>query len=1123
MTVSSGHEHCDDKGHDADVGSKRKFSANIDDKPSTEILVKRGMVEGTTVLNSDDATHVVPDTNHRSVSQQTSLVCGSAFEESSIHNIVSTVQCESMPSEHDIDLQDDCYARFKGKRRRQLYVLEICAGSAKLSKAAIDMGFMVLSIDHKTSRSCGVPIQVWDLEDPQQLQLLLDFIQEERDNILLVWIAPPCGTASRARERRQPKLEAQGVKVPVPLRSIEQPDQLDGLQGTDKIKTEKANVLYSSVHDIAVLCNDLSLFVAIENPYNSHFWGTTPMTLLNKAVANHSWVSFHNCCHGGDRDKLTSLWVNKPWLDNLEARCDGQHSHKSWTPSKTLGNVNYPTAEEASYPTILCARIISLISDQAEKMGVLVQDNLHQQMHDDLDTATNRIVLGCLPRGNKVKPLVAEFDHYVLALCNPQNGDAAEQTVLSLPKGAKIVSRRILNGENDRDRVFQEYDKDKIFIHYAKFPVEACTIGVPSGPEDFVRRAVAAGHPRSLDGFVDEVVKEAAMENFHRAPYELAKKRRWNQRALELAESEKQYKQSLPAHCSVALEGKRLLLFKEMLQEIGYPDDELIQHMSQGFSLSGWMPKSNVFLPGSRRPAFDKKTMMKLAKGLNRATLSSLEHRQDSELEQGAWDETLKEISNGWLWEDSNCDLSMHVVAKRFGIQQGPKIRVIDDCSCCGLNGSVGLREKFKLHSVDQLSSMISYSFGLCSGEHPTLLGRTYDLKSAYKQFPVGCADRDLLRIAVNEPGVDKPRIMGVNVLPFGAVGSVAAFLRVSVAVWILGVKCLGLYWSAFYDDFSIVTRAELQQNTAWACESLFTLLGMKFANSGAKYVPFSEKFKMLGLVMDLSQSKHKQIYLGHTDERAAELSSQIRNFLKSGLMSSKEAERLRGRMLFYESFSFGRLAGDAVKTIGRVATGSRKPMKFGYEVQRALEFLLHRVEHARPITVTQRLKHCWYIFTDGACEAEQSRGSIGGVLFSPQGECIRYFASEVPPHLMEHLLKASKNPIHELEVLPVLVSLMLWSDDVSCAPLVHYIDNESSRMALIKGWGETSNSAKLVKEYVNLEMETQVKTWFARVPSFSNVGDGPSRGDHSLVQKLGAVQTKVDWERIAEILIKMG
>ena len=430
---------------------------------------------------------------------------------------------------------------------------------------------------------------------------------------------------------------------------------------------------------------------------------------------------------------------------------------------------------------------------------------------------------------------------------------------------------------------------------------------------------------------------------------------------------------------------------------------------------------------------------MKLAKGLNRATLSSLGQRQEQLLEQGAWDETIKELDNGWLWEDKSCDLSQHVVAKRFGIKQGGKIRVIDDCSCCGLNGSVGLKEKFKLHSVDQLASMIAYSFGVSGQRHPPLLGRTYDLKSAYKQFPV-CEDRRLLRIAVNEPGVDQPRIMGVNVLPFGAVGSVAAFLRISVAIWYVGIRCLGLFWSSFYDDFSVVTRVELQQNTAWACEALFNLLGMKFANSGAKYIPFAEKFKMLGLMMDLSQSDQKKIFLGHTEERAAELGEQLQMHLDSGKMSSKEAERLRGRMLFYESFTFGRLSGEAIKAVGRLACGNRPSVVFRGDVKQSLEFLLGRVTSASPIAVTQKLKECWYIFTDGACEAEKSLGSIGGVLLTPTGECIRYFSSKVPESLMSILLQASKNPIHELEVMPVLVSIMIWAGWVNCAPLVHYI-----------------------------------------------------------------------------------
>ncbi len=67
------------------------------------------------------------------------------------------------------------------------------------------------------------------------------------------------------------------------------------------------------------------------------------------------------------------------------------------------------------------------------------------------------------------------------------------------------------------------------------------------------------------------------------------------------------------------------------------------------------------------------------------------------------------------------------------------------------------------------------------------MVGKTYDLTSAYKQFGISVGDRNLLRI--DPLGIR--RLMrcplGVNALPFGATGSVTSFLRVAMAVWFLG------------------------------------------------------------------------------------------------------------------------------------------------------------------------------------------------------------------------------------------------------------------------------------------------------------------------------------------------
>ena len=44
-----------------------------------------------------------------------------------------------------------------------------------------------------------------------------------------------------------------------------------------------------------------------------------------------------------------------------------------------------------------------------------------------------------------------------------------------------------------------------------------------------------------------------------------------------------------------------------------------------------------------------------------------------------------------------------------------------------------------------------------------------------------------------------------------------------------------------------------------------------------------------------------------------------------------------------------------------------------------------------------------------------------------------------------------------------------------------------------------------IVHTYLELEQYLQLRPWFARVGTFSIIADGPSRGDFSLVNRLGA------------------
>ena len=106
-------------------------------------------------------------------------------------------------------------------------------------------------------------------------------------------------------------------------------------------------------------------------------------------------------------------------------------------------------------------------------------------------------------------------------------------------------------------------------------------------------------------------------------------------------------------------------------------------------------------------------------------------------------------------------DLEKVAMAMRFGIIQGPKHRVIDDASCCGVNSTISLKEPFQLHPVVLLAAALTRASPLCQG-------RAYDLKSAYKQFGSRKSDRELLRLPVKWPGYECPCFLGLK--PWGQI-----------------------------------------------------------------------------------------------------------------------------------------------------------------------------------------------------------------------------------------------------------------------------------------------------------------------------------------------------------------
>ena len=651
---------------------------------------------------------------------------------------------------------------------------------------------------------------------------------------------------------------------------------------------------------------------------------------------------------------------------------------------------------------------------------------------------------------------------------------------------------------------------------------ELIAVGIPRDPWDFLARAVEAG-PRSLAVHLNDGVQNMLRENFSEEPHKVVKARAqflktWTARCKELETAERELHNGLEPHLKSVSGGKRLLLFKEILTALQYPDTELVDTICKGFPLTGWMPKSHVFPPHMKRPTHSLDAAKRLAKGVNNSIVKQVSEQADPELAAEVWNQSLDEVSKGWTWFDDDSGMDGKILAKRFGLKQGDKIRMIDDCSIGGFNATCGTSEKLKVHAVDEIAAYMCWCMtNLGKEAMQQVVGKTYDLKNAYKQYGVRPQDRDLLRIAVWDHAHGRVRLMGTNALPFGAVGSVGAGLR--------------LCWTSFFDDFTLLSKRVNCNSAAVAAESLFSLLGVQFAKEGKKAVEWATKVKTLGVVLDLepADSSGNYVTLGHTESRVAELRASLESFLQTGKMSRKDAEKLRGRLQWFESFAHGRIAQQSLRVISQVAsTGREKETLTKFELN-TIAFLKDRVLTAPPTRIhltapptriqTTNLD-TWLVFTDGACEGEDEKcGTIGAVLVAPNGTICSYISAVVPEGWMSLVLQESNHPIFELELLPVWVALHTWKAFLSHVQCVFFLDNEAAKGALIRAAASTSAGQAILSGFVSEEMNCQIKVWFSREPTASNISDNPSRLQTDEMDALGVNRSDVAWQDLWKLL----
>ena len=198
----------------------------------------------------------------------------------------------------------------------------------------------------------------------------------------------------------------------------------------------------------------------------------------------------------------------------------------------------------------------------------------------------------------------------------------------------------------------------------------------------------------------------------------------------------------------------------------------------------------------------------------------------------------------------------------------------------------------------------------------------------------------------------------------------------------VLRLSCLGQISSMTLLPWA---RSEESVSVDVVTRQFFRLLGWG-VSEGEKDLPFSEKFKALGIEVDLSAWSSGIARFANTSKRTAELVSTIKTVLESRTLPHQAALALRGRMQFAHAQLWGRASKLCLNAVTAHAYSGDGP-GISCHLTRCLEVFVRSLEESKPREISLWWDVPFFLFTDASSDPTDAAWpcGIGGVLVGPR------------------------------------------------------------------------------------------------------------------------------------------
>ena len=455
-----------------------------------------------------------------------------------------------------------------------------------------------------------------------------------------------------------------------------------------------------------------------------------------------------------------------PEIVQMDSVCDRSHKHQGWGfTTNAAGQKVWATSEESQYPRKLCIALVQVVLQVAAQQGVVLKPECFNELADHpLQSAEqSRVAAGQQPRGAKLPPVVPDFQQSATFLAKSPADvpcgllqklprDVSLRTELQqpvvVPKGARLLRGLFVGDNSNGDEQMPQQNKRKLETSTRDGEDDIwrykVVFALPWDCQRFVQKACEVGHPSAKNHAVPKdlqlaIDKHVQWPESTLAEYRMQWCRKWLKRAKELEADERNDALKRPEHVRRATEGKRILLTEEILKSIDYEDMGVLELLRDGSPLAGDIPSSAVFEEYYKPCLLTLPQLVRESEKRNQAILASCKTSGDRDVDEQILAETKEEVKLGWARGPFDSVPDGCVVSRRFGLVQGSKTRMIDDCSISGINDTASASNKVDLKMVDTFAAVMRQFFQQCeeAGLASELMAKTYDLKSAYRQVPI--------------------------------------------------------------------------------------------------------------------------------------------------------------------------------------------------------------------------------------------------------------------------------------------------------------------------------------------------------------------------------------------------